>query len=387
MTGLLSEKRFVFWPVGSGDCTSVVVNDEIVLQVDIRHLECANDKGDPHTPIVDILTHGLPKRGGEPYLAAFALSHPDTDHVQGFAELLERVQIGELWFTPRVFREYKKDLGEDALAFKNEAMRRTALTIEHNGRVASGDRVRLIGFDRLLYGPVSGGFPLEYLTTPGSWITQIDRVDTSDDFAAFIHAPFEDDSAGERNETSLAMQANLISGNSVSKALLFGDLSYSTIRRIFDVSKKAGNERTLEWNVLLAPHHCSKSAMYHRDEGDEKEKLKQDILDDLEAAQLSCGYVVASSDPIPANNRPGDNPPHAKAKARYEEIVHSDFICTQEHGSKDSPIPVVLDHTDHGLDYTDPDAGDDYGSKLASAVAAARGSDHPPQEKVGFGRK
>lgn len=386
MANLLSGKRFVFWPVGTGDSTTVIVNDDTVLQVDLRHLECANDEDDPHTPIVDVLASGLPERGGAPYLAGLALTHPDTDHIQGFGDLMKKVLIGELWFTPRIFREYKKDLGDDALAFKEEAIRRTALMIKHDGQVDSGDRIRLIGFDDLLNDPEFQGFPPQYLTVPGNWITEIDRAVLASEFAAFIHAPFKDDLAGERNETSLAMQVNLISGASVSKALLFGDLSYPTIRKIFDASEEAGNEVALAWNVFLSPHHCSKSVMYHRDEGAAEETLKQDILDDLEAAQLESGYIIASSEPVPASNQQGDNPPHAKAKARYEEIVYSGFICTQEHGSETSPMPVVFGLTDYGFDYSGPGADADFTSDLAAAVVAARGADQPPQEKVGFGR-
>ena len=384
MDRLLSGKRFIFWPVGNGDSTTIPVTGDIVLQVDIRHLECANEEGDPHTPIVDVLVKELPRRGGKPYLAGFALTHPDTDHVQGFAELLKKVRIGELWFTPRVFREFKKDLGYDALAFKEEAMRRTALMIKHNGEVESGDRVRLIGYDELLSDEEFRGFPKKYLTVPGNWTTQIDRAFIPSDFGAFVHAPFKDDSAGERNETSLAMQVNLISGQSVTKALLFGDLSYPTIRRIFDTSKAANNSGALEWNILLAPHHCSKSVMYYRQNGD-VEELKQDILDDLEEAQREGGYIVSSSEPIPADNNAGDNPPHAKAKARYQEIVYKEFLCTQEHGSEAAPVPIVFDHTDAGIQYTGPEGVESLAPDLAGAVAAARGTDQPPQDKVGFG--
>lgn len=386
----LTEKGFVFWPVGTGDSTSVVINDEIVLQVDLRHLACANEEDDPHSPIVDVLVDQLPRRANSPYLAAFALTHPDTDHILGFADLLARVRIGELWFTPRIFREYNKDLCPDALAFKEEAMRRVRLMIQHNGEVESGDRVRLIGYDILLDDPDYHGFPQEYFTVPGNWVFEIDRMQLQQEFATFIHAPFKDDSAGERNETSLAMQVNLISGQTVSKALLLGDLSYPTIRRIFDTSRASGKQDTLEWNVLLAPHHCSKSVMYQRDPESGEQKLMQDILDDLNAAQLPMGYVVASSDPIPARNSSGDNPPHAKAKARYEEIVRNSFLCTQEHGGQGAPVPITFVHGEHGLSYAFVDApGGSVGGSvtgLAAGVKAARGSDEPPHEKVGFGR-
>ncbi len=391
MDNQLPKKGFVFWPVGTGDSTSVAIDDDAVFQVDLHHLESANDDDDPHTPIVDVLVESLPQRDGTPYLAGFALTHPDTDHIKGFEDLNDRVLIGELWFTPRVFREYKNDLGDDATAFKEEAMRRTKLMIKHEGNVDSGDRVRLIGYDELLHDPEFQGFPPEYHTVPGNWITEIDRMDLSSVFEAFIHGPFKDDSAGDRNETSLAMQVSLLSPSSATKALLFGDLSYPTIRKIFDTSKEAGNEVALEWNTFLGPHHCSKSVMYHRDEGDNEETLKKDILADLEQAQRTPGYIVVSSEPIPATNNPGDNPPHAKAKARYQEIVNDDFICTQEHGGEDDPSPVIFQHTDDGLVFLEPDSAstsqDEASSDLAAAVAAARGDDQPPQDKVGFGKK
>jgi hypothetical protein len=52
--------------------------------------------------------------------------------------------------------------------------------------------------------------------------------------------------------------------------------------------------------------------------------------------------VVASSRPIPAVDRPGANPPHAKAKARYEEVVADPVLCTAEYPSVEDPRPIVF---------------------------------------------
>src|SRR3546814_13729853 len=70
---------------------------------------------------------------------------------------------------------------------------------------------------------------------------------------------------------------------------------------IFDVSKANGNEAYLHWQVMLASHHCSKSVMYQEEDG--KTVLKQDILDDFERLQVGDGYIVSSSDSVPASNR------------------------------------------------------------------------------------
>ena len=107
---MFDEPKVMFWPVGTGDSTSVVVQDGVVLQVDLRDLHSSNEADDDHAAIIDELVENLPKVDDMPYLSAFALTHPDKDHILGFEELLDRVTIGEIWFTPRVFIESDQDL-------------------------------------------------------------------------------------------------------------------------------------------------------------------------------------------------------------------------------------------------------------------------------------
>ena len=379
----IPSQGFVFWPVGTGDSTTIAGTDGVFLQVDLRHMKSTDEEDDPHTPIVDRLVELLPQVNGKPYLPVFALTHPDEDHCLGFDDLLKRVNIGELWFTPRIFREYKKDLCDDAQAFRKEAKRRVKKTIQEKEDVASGDRVRIIGYDDLLKDEEYEGFPRERLTIPGNEILELDGEDQSDYFRAFVHAPFKDDAASERNDTSLALQVTLCQDDKSARALLLGDLCYPIIRQIFDRSK----DEDLKWNVMLAPHHCSKSVMYWQDEGEDKESLKQGILDDMEKAADDPGYIVASSEPVPKSNKSGDNPPHAKAKRRYEEIAPDGFLCTQEHPNEQTPEPIVFLLDDDGFRYVQP-GGDKAKSKndLAEATKAARGGSEPPTERVGFGK-
>jgi len=269
----LPSKGFVFWPVGTGDSTTIAVKNNNIVQVDLHHMSTAGEDDDPHTPIVDRLVELLPNVDEKPYLAVFILTHPDQDHCLGFADLLKRVKIGEIWFTPRIFREYSKDLCDDAKAFRKEALRRVKETIRREGDVDSGNRVRIIGYDDLLKEEEYEGFPSDRLTVPGSSIVDLDGEDCSSDFTAFVHAPFKDDSSGERNDTSVALQVTLRSGDAAGRAFLLGDLCYPTVKRIFDMS----DTEDLEWDVFLAPHHCSKSVMYWKEEDEEEESLRQDI--------------------------------------------------------------------------------------------------------------
>jgi beta-lactamase superfamily II metal-dependent hydrolase len=97
----LPARGLVFWPVGTGDSTTIVIDDDHVIQVDIHDMAMADDDDAIVAAVVDRLVEVLPERDGQPYLAAFILTHADKDHCLGFTDLLDKVSIGELWATPR----------------------------------------------------------------------------------------------------------------------------------------------------------------------------------------------------------------------------------------------------------------------------------------------
>jgi hypothetical protein len=339
----------VFWPVGSGDSTTVVVSDNVVLQVDLRDMAKAEVEDNPETPVVDRLVEALPKTDdGEPYLAVFALTHADQDHCCGFADLLDRVVIGELWATPRLWREYEQatdeKLCDDAKAFQVEAERRVAAVLKavKEGREPdSGDRVVVFGYDTDHDKHAYDELPAEYKSGPGKSITTLDRHSCEGRFHAFIHAPFADDCAAARNETSLAMQVTLTDSSGKSgQMLLLGDLAHDTIMKIIDTSEQKQHEQYLAWDLLLAPHHCSKKVMYLPDL-DGKDVRQQGVLNAFARYAADDSVIVASSRVIPTRDEPGANPPHLKAANRYKEIA-DEFVCTMSWPDADAPVPVVF---------------------------------------------
>ena len=384
----LPESGFVLWPVGTGDSTTVVVNkSEAVFQVDLHHLTKSEDDDEVYVPIVDELVRLLPKRNGRPYLAAFGLTHPDKDHILGFAELLERVDIGQIWHTPRIFREYGKDLCEDAKAFKQEVERRREVAMKKGDDTPSGDRVLVIGHDDIFAEGKYKGFPERWRAFPGKCYSELDGKDHGDAFQAFIHAPFKDGSAGERNETSLALHITVQNDGGEGRILLLGDLSYPSLRRVIDKTKEKGKQHRLDCEALLAPHHCSKGTMYWQEEGDNEAVLKQDIMDDFEEALDPDGHVIASCNDDFSDEK-GKNPPHLKARKRYEEIVaDGHFVCTHEYGA---PVSFLVDGQGCSLEEAETTKSQDVKNTsaltAADAVRAARGSDVPPTKEVGFGR-
>ncbi|GGK81698.1 hypothetical protein Sme01_62920 [Sphaerisporangium melleum] len=347
MTEDLPNMGVVFWPVGTGDSTTIVVSEDVVVQVDLHDMAKADDDDNPEVPVVDRLVEALPTVGDRPYLAVFVLTHADKDHCLGFADLLNKVDIGELWATPRLWREYEQaadeKLCEDAKAFQDEAERRVKAVkkaIEEGKEPVSGDRVIVIGYDTDHDKHAYDELPEQYKSGPGKSITTLDGQSCEGRFEAFIHAPFAADCAAERNDTSVAMQVALTeTDGETGKILLFGDLAHETIMKIFTYSEKHKRNHYLEWDVLLAPHHCSKKVMFLPQDG--KDVLQQDIMDAFARHSRHGAIVVSSSGVIPSSDEPGKNPPHRKAADEYEEIV-DELICTMEWPDAGAPTPVVF---------------------------------------------
>ena len=377
----LPDQGFLFWPVGAGDSTTVLVNATTVIQVDINHLEVAESDEDPRWPVVDELVELLPLVGGRPYLAAFVATHADMDHCQGFRKLLEDhdVLIGELWFTPRLVAdidaEDPDELSEDARALRDEALRRIGCNAYFEAARRSGDRLRVIGYHESLTGDFAA-LPQSLVSAAGDEVTQVDGVDVGADLRIFVHSPFKEYiEDAERNRTSIGLHVTLLPGG--SRALLLGDLDYEPVKQVFEYTQDLGNK---EWDVFLAPHHCSKSVMYERIA--KRDILRQDVLDLIEGSKADEGWIVSSSGPIPASNAAGDNPPHTKAKNRYSEICDT-FVCTGEHPDEDSPSPLIFESTTNGVSFLGSDPAGT--SAAAEQVGQARGDNKPAATAVVFG--
>jgi hypothetical protein len=391
----LPQVGLVLWPVANGDSITLLLAKDVIMQVDLRHMGKAEDDADPHVAVIDALEAILPiGSDGKPYLSCFALTHTDLDHCQGFAELLDRVTIGELWLTPRIFRDNDDgELNEHAQAFCDEAMRRVEETIKAGGLPKASDRVRVIGWDELLEEDAFKGFPADLLTIPGTEITGFDGVDHTGTFRAFIHAPFHADSQGERNDTSLGMQVTLC-GDRTLRAMLLGDLRAPTVKRIF--CEATPDTDDLAWNIYVSPHHCSKGALFVEDESGEG-VLDLELLECLAANAEDGAFVVASSNKFRDEDVVGDLPPHKVAREAYEQLVEEDhFLCTGEHGETENFEPIVF-----SADSVDALYAESRGSTLMKmaigaaviiggkaiidAVVRSRGSKAPPARSQGFG--
>ena len=368
------------WYVGAGDSLTVLSGHEgsgveLVLQVDLNHLSAGEDDDEPHVPIIDQLAEILPEVDGRPYLAAFVLTHPDQDHCRGFERLLDEVLIGELWVTPRIFDEYKTDLCEDATAFRKEADRR--LKAMTSGNDESGDRIRVVAPDELFDSEPYNALPKEAQSPIGSSTSMIDGHDAADAFTAIFHGPLDLGDDTDRNDTSLAMRVTLSSGSCEQRFLFLGDLAQESLTALFEEAK----DDELEFDVIVAPHHCSKRALFN-DDGDEVREVISGLTDNA----AEGAWVVVSAPPIPASDTDGADPPHRVAWDKYGEVFGSDHqVCTGQHGSKDDPDPVVFGVGDDDCGYLKPSTA---AALAASALITTAGKARPrprPTDRQGYG--
>ena len=361
----LPSRGFSFPHVGNGDATTVaVLEGSVYVQIDLNHVQGAESDEDGRSPIIDDLIEALPTdEDGRPYLSLFVLTHPDQDHCRGFARLLDEVTIGEIIHTPRIFREYEEQedgtLCADAQAFRDEAHRRREAAIDAGGDPGAGDRVRIVGYDELFQEDDYKNFPTCFRHSAGSLITEVDGQDVSAVYEMFVHGPLRGEHGGARNDSSFAFQLVLTSDGGVPlKALFWGDRTADKIWSVVEQTRAHGNDARLEWNVMLASHHCSKYALFFKDDQGVL-RAHDDLIDALErAALLSDGaWVIASCKAVHDDgttaftDADGDLPPHTKARERYEAMVASasDFRCTGEYPTTKAPEPVVVEVTDDGV--------------------------------------
>ena len=81
----------------------------------------------------------------------------------------------------------------------------------------------------------------------------------------------------------------------------------------------------------------------------------------------------------------GDNPPHARAKKRYEETAPDKYLCTQEHYEGDNPVPIVFTLTETGLAYSAALCRRQGGGRNADAGDSITRGDRPlPSTRIGL---
>lgn len=376
--------KITFFQVGNGDMTLVRLADTRVTTILIDcNIRVAADDPDDETPDV---ASALRKRliidkDGRPFVDAFLLSHPDQDHCRGLIKHFwlgdpadypdddldqaeKRILIRELWSSPLIFRRRSPNhkLCDDAGAFDKEARRRVEYW-RTNRSARSGNRILIMGED--IKGKTDNLGPI--VIKSGEKFSRIDGEDYLTYFRAHLlaPAPHDEDSALEeqlsKNESSVVMNIEISPSaypSSKTRFLVGGDAAVLIWERMWDRFEKT--PETLEYDLLLAPHHCSWRTLSYDSwsEKGEDAKLNESARNALGQAR-SGATIVSSSKEILDDNI---DPPNIRAKREYKDIladVDGWFGCTGD--LKDEAV----------LEFTVESSGKVKRVVLAAAMAGA----------------
>lgn len=380
----MAQPKIIYYPVGNGDQSLIILSDETTIMVDCNIRDCATN-----TDICDVkkdLLTRLKKRDNNPFVDVFILTHGDCDHCRGYEDHFyqgdprkysatdrkeNRIIIDEMWFSPMIAEEHTNN---DESAYQREAERRIALHMNGSAdRDLPGNRIRIVGYD-----PTSKNYDrLNHLrATPGTLVETFNGKSPGT-FSIFIHSPFKEHFVKDatKNSTSIVFQARF-KERATSQfysclAMFSGDSDHHTWKVILDKTKKHGNQKNLQalnWDLFLAPHHCSWT-FFNNTPQSENPKPTAHALEVLDYANANA-KVIASSKKILDDD---DNPPHYAAKQEYIKKLKSasHFINTSVEPSESDPEPLEFVITPNGPTRTPSNKG---GGAITSGGGAGAAS-------------
>lgn len=360
------------YPVDNGDHGLISVTEngyttQIMVDCNIRESSKGDENSSQFDVKKDLLTILKKKKVNDienvPFTDIFSLSHGDDDHLHGFKKNFYQgdpknykkknkddgeIFMDVMWFSPMVMGP---STNEDEDCFNAEAKRRIKL---HKDKSADkdlpGNKIIIIGYDE---NENLDGLGL-VRKVPGDIITRFNDRDLQT-FSIFIHAPYKKQltkSDPNKNHTSVVFQARFKEKSNSSDfctlVMFGGDADHHAWKIILDKTKKYKkdeSEKALDWDIFIAPHHCSWTFFNNTPQKDNPDPV-QSSLDILGYART--GAMVIASSKLIKNNE--DNPPHYQAKKQYiNKLEGSDhFLNTASEPDEKNPEPIIFEVTAKG---------------------------------------
>jgi len=351
-------------PVGNGDMTLMKIASNSIYHyvlIDMHIRQNGESDGDKCDALEALYAMLEKDDEGRPYVDVLILTHPDEDHIKGFQENFYsgspdgyampkegengKVFIREIWSSPLIFRRKNKNnsLCKDAIAFNTEAKRRVELFKNEKKTGKEGDRIRLIGKDE--NGKTDDIMDIVYQNE--------DIIDTINEahikeLSARVLGPltddeFEDNTSLDKNRSSIIIQWGLASHGYSSPSnyiLLAGDAGVE----VWDVlwEKYKNDTDMLQYDILLAPHHCSWHTLSHDSFSEtDNPQVSEDAKSALSEARQGA-VIVSSSDKIKDDD---NDPPNYQAMKEYKGITDEadgTFQCIANYKPSNSRAPEVL---------------------------------------------
>ncbi len=333
--------------VDCGDQTLITLDSSKTLLIDCNIRAAADDPDDDTPDVAQQLKDRLKTDSdGRPYVDAMMLSHPDADHIRGFAKHFHvgpladyvkgsgKIIVREMWSSPLVFQRTSKQhvLCDDAKAWAKEARRRVQ-KYRDNGLLGLGDKILIMGED--IDGKTDD---LGAILVKGDQTWTTIGGEGESNFEGLLLAPIKaDDEETEetltKNNSSIIARFKIGVGQTADacRILTGGDAEVAIWEKLWARHKDFKDR--LSYDLLLAPHHCSWHSLSYDSwsEYGEDAEVCQDARDALGQARQGAKFV-ASSKTITDDD---SDPPCIRAKREYEAMakdVKGQFICLADGG-------------------------------------------------------
>lgn len=357
--------KVVFYPVGNGDTTQIILSAGRRVLFDFCHRQKAEDDDTPEIELKKQLRDEL-KSADRDYFDVVAFTHADLDHIQGSTEFFElqyaekyqgdgRIKIKQLWVPAAMLLEEatRDQLSDEFVILRNEA--RYRLLEGKDILVFSRPQVLM---DWLVPKLKERGLPADardhLFVDAGSLVEGFTLQNDGAEF--FCHSPFIehcDDGDFIRNEAALVFNVRLRADGADYDYLEIGDSTWDVLEQIVSITQYHGNDDRLKWDLFNIPHHCSYLAL--SDEKGEKETTPKPLVKELLLLGKADAYIVSCSRPIPDSKDAYDQiqPPHIQARKAYEkhlkEVEGRKFLVTMEEPNASKPEPITFEVANGGV--------------------------------------
>jgi len=351
--------QVIFYPVGNGDTTQIVLSKGRRVLFDFCHRDKAEDADTPEIDLKARLKEDL-KAANRDYFDVVAFTHADLDHIQGSTEFFElqhakkyhgdgRIKIRELWVPAAMLLEEADNdhQTEEYVLLRQEARHR--LLEGKDILVFSKPQALADWLDPLLKARGESASARDHLFIDAGTIVPGFTL-TKDGVEFFCHSPFIkhcDDGDIIRNSAALVFNVRFNADGSTYDYLEVGDAEYGDLEDIVSTTRYHKNEDRLAWDLFNIPHHCSYRAL-NEDKGKD-ETVPTPLVKDLLLMGKSDAYIVSCSKPIPdvKDSYEQIQPPHIQARKAYErylkEVGGRKFLVTMEEPNANKPEPIIFE--------------------------------------------
>ena len=332
--------KVVFYPVGNGDTTQIVLSGGRRVLFDFCHRDRAEDTDTPEIDLKSRLKDEL-KAVDRDYFDVVAFTHADLDHIQGSTDFFElqhakkyqgegRIKIRELWVPAAMLLEEadKDHQQEEFVLLRQEARHR--LLEGKDILVFSKPKALADWLEPRLKERGEAASARDHLFIDAGTIVPGFSL-ASDGVEFFCHSPFIkhcDEGDIIRNRASLVFNVRFLADGAYYDYLEVGDATWEEMEDIVRTTRYHKNDDRLAWDLYNIPHHCSYLAL--SDEKGDKETEPKPLIKDLLRLGKKDSYIVSCSKPIPDIKESYEQvqPPHIQARNTYERYL------------KEPPVPI-----------------------------------------------